>query len=71
MVAEKISNYMREKGIKGTVIAQKAGITQQQMSAILNQKMQLKADVFFRICEALDCDISEIILYHKNEEEKP
>lgn len=54
MVAEKISNYMREKGIKGTVIAQKAGITQQQMSAILNQKMQLKADVFFRICEALE-----------------
>ena len=54
MVAEKISNYMRERGIKGTVIAQKAGITQQQMSAILNQKMQLKADVFFRICEALE-----------------
>lgn len=54
MVAEKISNYMRERGIKGTVIAQKAGITQQQMSAILNQKMQLKADVFFRICDALE-----------------
>lgn len=54
MVAEKISKYMRERGIKGTVIAQKAGITQQQMSAILNQKMQLKADVFFRICEALE-----------------
>lgn len=54
MVAEKISAYMKDKGIKGTVIAQKAGITQQQMSAILNQKMQLKADVFFRICEALE-----------------
>lgn len=54
MVAEKISIYMRERGIKGTVIAQKAGITQQQMSAILNQRMQLKADVFFRICEALE-----------------
>ena len=54
MVAEKISNYMRERGIKGTVIAQKAGITQQQMSAILSNRIQLKADVFFRICEALE-----------------
>ena len=54
MVAEKISIYMKEKGIKGTVVAEKAGITQQQMSAILNQKLQLKADVFFRICEALE-----------------
>lgn len=54
MVAEKISIYMKEKGIKGTVIAEKAGITQQQMSAILNNKLQLKADVFFRICEALE-----------------
>lgn len=53
MVAEKISIYMKERGIKGTVIAQKSGITQQQMSAILNGRMQLKADVFFRICDAL------------------
>jgi transcriptional regulator with XRE-family HTH domain len=54
MVAEKICNYMKDKGIKATVIAQKAGITQQQMSAILTQRTQLKADVFFRICEALE-----------------
>lgn len=54
MVAEKINAYMKAKGIKGTVIAEKAGISQQQMSAILNNRLQLKADVFFRICEALE-----------------
>ena len=54
MVAEKISCYMKDKGIKATVIAQKAGITQQQMSAILTKRTQLKADVFFRICDALE-----------------
>ncbi len=54
MVAEKINKYMKDRCIKASPIAVRAGITQQQMSAILNGKMQLKADVFFRICKALD-----------------
>ena len=53
MVAEKISTYMKDRGIKGSVIAAKSGISQQQMSAILTGRLQLKADVFFRICDAL------------------
>ena len=54
MVARKIRAYVDKKGIKYTALAQQVGITQQQMSAILNKKLQLKADVFFRICEALE-----------------
>lgn len=54
MVARKIRAYVDEQGIKYTALAQRVGITQQQMSAILTERTQLKADVFFKICEVLN-----------------
>lgn len=53
MVARKIRAYVDEQGIKYTALAQKVGISQQQMSAILTERTQLKADIFFKICEVL------------------
>lgn len=53
MVARKVRAYLDEQGIKYTALAQKVGITQQQMSAILTERTQLKADVFFKICDVL------------------
>ena len=54
MVARKIRAYVDEQGIKYTALAQRVGITQQQMSAILTERTQLKADIFFKICEVLN-----------------
>lgn len=54
MVAKKIKVYLDDRGIKYTSLAQKVGITQQQMSSILTERTTLKADVFFKICEVLE-----------------
>ena len=53
MVAEKIKAYVEEKGIKQTVIAKKAGLTNQELSAYLTGRLRLPADRFFAICEAI------------------
>lgn len=53
MVAAKIKAYVDEKGIKQTVIARKAGLTDQELSAYLTGRIRLPADRFFAICEAI------------------
>lgn len=66
MVAEKVKAYLDDKGIKGSVLAKKVGITQQQMSSVLTGRTTLKADVFFKICEVLE--VSPEIFDPKNED---
>lgn len=53
MVAEKIRAYIKEQGLKQGAVAAKAGLTDAEMSAYLTGTTRLKADVFFRICDAL------------------
>ena len=54
MLAEALSDYIKERGFKQCVIAERAGLTESELSRILRQKSPLKADVFLRICEALE-----------------
>lgn len=53
MVAENIKRFMDENGIKQRTIAQKCGVPEGKISAILTGRTRLTADVFFLICKAL------------------
>jgi transcriptional regulator with XRE-family HTH domain len=53
MVAEKIKEYIKEQGLKQGAVAAKAGLTDGEMSAYLTGQIRLRADVLFRICDAL------------------
>ena len=54
MVALEIKKYIDDHGIKQSVIAAKAGLTDVQLSAYLTGRIRLPADVFFTICAALE-----------------
>lgn len=54
MLAEALADYIKERGFKQRMIAERAGLTESELSRILRQKSQLKADVFLRICDALE-----------------
>lgn len=53
MVADNISRYMIENGIKQKKIAEKSGISKCALSAILTKKRKLTADEYEKICNAL------------------
>lgn len=53
MVAEMIKAYIEEHGLKQTVIARKAGLSDQEISAYLTGRIRLPADKFFLICNAI------------------
>ena len=59
MVAEKINAYITEKGIKQSYVAEKAGISLQEMNDYMKGRRRLRADTFFKICRALN-ESSEI-----------
>lgn len=54
MIAENLAAYIKEKGYKQRAIAVKAGLSDGEMSRILTGRAILKADVFARICDALE-----------------
>lgn len=53
MVAKKLKEYITEMGLKQGVIAKKAGMTDGQLSGVLTGRYKLKADDFFKICDAI------------------
>lgn len=53
-VQSRISEYIRNAGIKQTVICEKTGIRPDAMSAMLNSKRKMTADEFEKICRAID-----------------
>lgn len=54
MIAEKLSNYIQEKGIKQKYICEKTGISKQSISCLLNGKRKLTIDEYALICTALE-----------------
>ena len=51
-VQTRLAQYIREYGIKQTVIASKTGMLDSKVSDILNGKRKLSADDFAKICKA-------------------
>ena len=53
-VQSRISAYIRQMGIKQTVICEKTGIRVDAMNQIMNGKRKLSADEYELICRALE-----------------
>lgn len=61
MVANNIAEYIREKGIKQSAIAEYLGIKQQTMSDIINGNRNLKADEYIDICDFLEVPYDKFV----------
>lgn len=53
MVAEKLSKAIQQSGMKQKFIAEKAGISEQALSAMLNGRQKIDVDTFFAIATLL------------------
>lgn len=52
-INERISQYIRNAGLKQKVVAEKAGYSEKQLSAMLRGTRKIWADDYERICVAL------------------
>lgn len=50
---DRIAEYIRDSGIKQTVICQKTGISKDAMSAMMSGKRRMTANEFESICIAI------------------
>ncbi len=58
-VYEQLSGYISEKGLKQAYVAEKSGLTADNLSKILNGNRRLTAEEFLNICKALSLDPKE------------
>lgn len=56
-VGSAIYQYMKEKGLKQTVIARKAGIRISPFNCMLHDKQNIRAEEYFAICQALEVSL--------------
>lgn len=54
MVGKRIKEYLTERGIKQTFLAQKTGLGDAVMSDICNDNRRIDCIEYYRICRALD-----------------
>lgn len=54
IIREFLADYLTERGIKQSFIAEKTGIAPDTVSKILNGHRKILADEFLSICRALD-----------------
>lgn len=66
MSYKKLWKLLIDKDMKKTDLRKKAGISSSSM-AKLGKDGNVTTDVLLRICEALDCDISNIVEVVKND----
>lgn len=63
-MAETIRSFLCEKikslGLKQVYVAEKAGITNDALSRMLNGSRKIQADEFFALCKVLDVSNDEI-----------
>jgi len=54
MISENVARYIREKGVKQTVIADAIGISAPSLNNKLQGKTKLYAEEYFALCEFLN-----------------
>lgn len=59
-VCDRLKLYIDRNGLKQKVIAKKSGLTENQMSQILNDKRGISADEFEIICNAMGANPNDI-----------
>ena len=57
MLGEKIKQYIANSGYKFGVIAEKAGVSANVFSAMVNGKRKITAEEYFAICKALGVEL--------------
>lgn len=60
--AERILQYIKNKGIKQNFISQKTGMNDSTLSAKLNGKTRLTVDDIELICWAIECSPSQFLV---------
>ncbi len=59
MLGTRIREHIHERGLKFGAIADKAGISTNVFSAMLNEKRKITAEEYFDICRALNVPLNE------------
>ena len=67
-ISKKIAEAIKFGGFTQTVLAQKVGVSQQQISSYLSGKNLPALDTFSRLCSALDLDANEILCVERPKE---
>lgn len=57
MVGAKIKDYLTEKGIKQSFLAEKTGLTNSQVSDICIHDRKIDCIEYYKICRALEVDL--------------
>lgn len=60
-IGKRIKVYIDDRGIKMRSIAEKAGITIQAFSAMVNGKRRIEVSEYVAICDALDVPFNQFI----------
>ncbi|QRN86001.1 helix-turn-helix transcriptional regulator [Clostridia bacterium] len=69
MVFKRISKYLKDQGIKQKAVAEKAGFSEQQFSAMMNGNRKILAEDIADICKALGKEPNDFILINSVNEE--
>ena len=68
MIKLTIDKQLEKRGITRYELAKRTGIIYHTVDSYYkNQVVRYDSYILNKICEALDCDISDIIAYEKNE----
>mgnify|MGYP002526982148 CR=1 FL=1 len=65
MVYERICDAVADSGLKQKDIAGRIGVSERVLSAMLEGKRKIYADVFFRFCQVLNKTPDELYNYKK------
>lgn len=61
-VGAAIGSYLKENGIKQTFLADKVGMPDAKMSAIINQGQRIEVVEYYKICKALDVPFEKFLV---------
>lgn len=64
-LSEKLSDAIDKSGLKQKFVAEKAGISEQALSAMLNGRQRIEVETFFAIAVVLHLTPDEIYAFRK------
>lgn len=70
MLGNIIKDYLDERGIKYSFVSQKTAIPMNVLSPSLNEKREIKAEEYFKICEALEVPLEQFVNKSRLPDEK-
>ena len=65
MAAEKLRNMIESRGLKQKFIAEKIGVSETALSAMLNGNQKIDVDTFFAIANVLQMTPDEVFAFKR------